>query len=91
MVTEQTQLLSGERIELLAIFSNPSLRQVSATNLGPHLNKGGVQALQLRGPSPSPNPNPNPNLTLTLDDALAAGGRDARRPERGRARARHLP
>ena len=47
MVTEQTQLLSGERIELLAIFSNPSLRHVSA-NLGPHLTKAGGSAhLQL--------------------------------------------
>ena len=42
MVTEQTQLLSGERIELLAIFSNPSLRHSSA-DLGQHLTKAGGQ------------------------------------------------
>ena len=42
MVTEQTQLLSGERIEILAMFSNPSLHNVAA-NLGPHLAKAGGQ------------------------------------------------
>ena len=40
MVTEQTQLLSGERIELLAIFSNPSLRRSSA-DLGQHITNTG--------------------------------------------------
>lgn len=77
MVTEQTQLLSGERIELLAIFSNPSLRQVSATNLGPHLNKGGVQALQLRKELKSllrsvPSPYVFVEPAATLEDVRSA-------------------
>ena len=50
MVTEQTQLLSGQRIELLAIFSNPSLCHSSA-DIGPHLSMSGGGSACLKRPS----------------------------------------